>query len=164
MEIERKWMVKGFPETLVCSGRAVMRQGYISTRPTVRIREKTGAGEPSYVLCFKGPGTLAREEIETDISAELFARLERFIGKPLITKDYRVYALGGGLTLEVSRVDEGLPTEFCYAEVEFDSVEAAHAFDASALPFLGEELTEVPGSSMSAYWERTRGEGTGEIS
>lgn len=164
MEIERKWLVKGFPETLVCSGRAVMRQGYISTRPTVRIREKTGAGEPSYVLCFKGAGTLAREEIETDISAELFARLERFIGKPLITKDYRVYALEGGLTLEVSRVDEGLPTEFCYAEVEFDSVEAARAFDASQLLFLGEELTEVPGSSMSAYWERTRGEGAGENS
>ena len=155
MEIERKWLVADFPD-LPCKSRAAMRQGYISTVPTVRIREKTGAGAPSYVLCFKGAGTLAREEIETDISPELFARLEAFIGKPLITKDYRTYDIGGGLTLEVSRVDAGLATEFFYAEIEFESVDAARAYDASALPFLGEELTEVPGSSMSAYWLRTR--------
>ena len=156
MEIERKWLVRDFPD-LPCKSRAGMRQGYISAEPTVRIREKTGTGEPSYVLCFKGAGTLVREEIETDISAELFARLEAFIGKPLITKDYRTYDVGG-LTLEVSRVDEGLPTEFYYAEIEFETEAAARAFDASRLPFLGEELTEVPGSSMSAYWRRTRGE------
>lgn len=155
MEIERKWLVADFPD-LPCKSRARMRQGYISAAPTVRIREKTGAGAPSFRLCFKGKGTLAREEIETDISAELFARLERFIGKPLIKKDYRTYDVGDGLTLEVSRVDEGLPTEFCYAEIEFSTEAEALAFDASRLPFLGKELTEVPGSSMSAYWTRTR--------
>ena len=36
------------------------------------------------VLCFKGAGTLSREEIETEIDAELFAKLEHLIGKPLI--------------------------------------------------------------------------------
>ena len=157
MEIERKWLVAGFPD-LPCKSRAAVRQGYISAAPAVRIREKAGAGAPSYVLCFKGGGTLVREEIETDISAELFERLAAFIGKPLITKDYRTYDAGDGLTLEVSRVDEGLPTEFYYAEIEFETEAAARAFDASRLPFLGEELTEVPGSSMSAYWRRTRGE------
>ena len=38
MEIERKWMVKGWPEGLPLKEEFAMRQGYISVRPTVRIR------------------------------------------------------------------------------------------------------------------------------
>ena len=44
MEIERKWMVNGWPEgenfpALPLKEEFAMRQGYISVRPTVRIRE-----------------------------------------------------------------------------------------------------------------------------
>ena len=108
-------------------------------------------------LCFKGEGTLAREEVETDISAELFRRLTAFTGQDLVTKDYRVYALPGGERLEVSLVDAGRPTAFFYAEVEFPTVEAARAFVPP--PFLGEEKTESGDFSMSAYWHATRGSG-----
>ena len=54
MEIERKWMVNGWPEGLPLKEEFAMRQGYISVRPTVRIREEalTG-GKTRYVLCFK---------------------------------------------------------------------------------------------------------------
>lgn len=54
MEIERKWMVNGWPEGLALKEEFAMRQGYISVRPTVRIREEalTG-GKTHYVLCFK---------------------------------------------------------------------------------------------------------------
>ena len=38
MEIERKWMVTGWPEGLVLEEEFAMRQGYISVQPTVRIR------------------------------------------------------------------------------------------------------------------------------
>ena len=64
MEIERKWMVNGWPEGLPLKEEFAMRQGYISVRPTVRIREEalTG-GKTHYVLCFKSGGGLAREEI-----------------------------------------------------------------------------------------------------
>ena len=75
MEIERKWWISAFPEGLPLLEEAVMEQGYISTRPVVRIRRTEKKGAASYVLCFKGKGTLAREEIETDIPRELFARL-----------------------------------------------------------------------------------------
>ena len=53
MEIERKWMVNGWPEGLPLKEEFAMRQGYISVRPTVRIREEalTG-GKTHYVLCF----------------------------------------------------------------------------------------------------------------
>ena len=126
MEIERKWMVKGWPQGLVTAAEYEMEQGYLSVRPTVRIRKeaKTG-GETEYILCFKGRGGLARREIETPISPELFGQLRELIGWPLIPKLRRDYPLPGGLKLEVSRVDEGAPTEFWYAEVEFESEAAA---------------------------------------
>lgn len=152
MEIERRWKIAGFPENLPLLRQAHMRQGYIATAPVVRIRTD-GA---RYVLCFKGKGTLAREEIETDIDAETFRRLEAFIGKPLVSKDYRVYALPDGRRLEVSLVDEDLPTRFFYAEVEFDTVEQAQAYVPPADIGLQEEMTEDRGFSMSAYWKRTR--------
>ena len=63
MEIERKWLVEDWPKGLPLVEEHTMRQGYISVRPTVRIREeaKTG-GETAWVLCFKSAGGLAREE------------------------------------------------------------------------------------------------------
>lgn len=152
MEIERRWKIAGFPENLPLLRQVHMRQGYIATAPVVRIRTD-GA---RCVLCFKGKGTLAREEIETDIDAETFRRLEAFIGKPLVSKDYRVYALPDGRRLEVSLVDEDLPTRFFYAEVEFDTVEQAQAYVPPADIGLQEEMTEDRGFSMSAYWKRTR--------
>ena len=51
MEIERKWMVTGWPEGLPLEEEFTMRQGYISVQPTVRIREEalTG-GSTDYIL------------------------------------------------------------------------------------------------------------------
>ena len=45
MEIERKWMVNGWPEGLPLKEEFAMRQGYISVRPTVRIREEALTGQ-----------------------------------------------------------------------------------------------------------------------
>ena len=161
MEIERKWWVQGWPCGLQECERYQMDQGYISVRPTVRIRREALAGGPTaLVLCFKGAGTLSREEIETGIDAELFARLERLIGKPLIRKERRGYALPGGLTLEVNCVDPDRPTGFWYAEVEFATEAQALAWDPAAAglgDYLADECTGRPGASMGEYWERTRG-------
>ena len=47
MEIERKWMVKNWPSEemgLPLLYEQSMRQGYISVRPTVRIREEAMTG------------------------------------------------------------------------------------------------------------------------
>ena len=158
MEIERKWMVAGWPEGLPMTEDYRMDQGYISVRPTVRIRRQGGA--TALVLCFKGEGTLSREEIETEIDAELFARLEHLIGKPLIHKERRGYALPGGLTLEVNCVDPDLPTAFWYAEVEFATEAQALAWDPASAglgDYLADECTGKPGASMGEYWLQTRG-------
>lgn len=162
MEIERKWLTDGWPQGLEEQRRIRMRQGYITTRPTVRIRSEASGEVTEYVLCFKGaagPDGLAREEIETSIDRELFAKLEAFIGRPLIEKEQRRYALPGGLTLEVNQVDRGQPGEFFYAEVEFPTREAALGWRPGGLGgYLSHEVTGKPGQSMAAYWTQTRGE------
>lgn len=162
MEIERKWLTDGWPQGLEEQRRILMRQGYITTRPTVRIRSEASGDVTEYVLCFKGaagPDGLAREEIETNIDLELFAKLEAFVGRPLIEKEQRRYALPGGLTLEVNQVDRGQPGEFFYAEVEFPTKEAALAWQPGELgEYLSDEVTGKPGQSMAAYWTEARGE------
>lgn len=161
MEIERKWLVKGWPEALAPAAVYTMRQGYISVRPTVRIRQESTGGKDEYVLCFKGPAGpdgLAREEIESPIEPGLFHRLENFIAKPLIEKEQRRYQLDGGLTLEVNEVDKGQPDEFFYAEIEFENEQAAREWKPGVLKkYLDEEVTDTPGQSMAAYWRKTRG-------
>lgn len=162
MEIERKWLVNGWPDTLQPYKTIIMRQGYITTRPTVRIRSEQSGDVTEYILCFKGkasPDGLAREEIESPITPELFARLEAFLGKPLIEKQQRRYLLPSGLTLEVNQVDAGQPGEFFYAEVEFDSRQQAEEFEPDTLAdYLSNEVTGTPGQSMAAYWCSTRGD------
>ena len=166
MEIERKWMVNGWPEgenfpALPLKEEFAMRQGYISVRPTVRIREEAlKGGEPAYTLSFKSGSGLAREEIQRPINKKLFDELEtKIIGKPLIGKIRRSYALPDGLVLEVNHVDEGQPTAFWYAEVEYPTVEAARAWRPEAVglaAYLNDDVTDQPGQSMGAYWEQTR--------
>ena len=162
MEIERKWMVKGWPDGLPLKEEFTMRQGYISVHPTVRIREEalTG-GRTDHILCFKSAGGLAREEIERSIDKDLFEELEhKIIGKPLILKLRRSYTLPDGAVLEVNHVDEGHPTEFWYAEVEYPTVEAALAWQPENCglgAYLSNEVTGQPGQSMGEYWVETRG-------
>ena len=66
MEIERRWLVEGWP-ALTPSSVLRMDQGYFAVRPAIRIRrEAVLGGETRYVLCFKGGAGLAREEVEVD--------------------------------------------------------------------------------------------------
>lgn len=157
-------MVSGWPEGLPLHREQLMRQGYISVRPTVRIREEVlldrGKAElTEYILCFKSGSGLARQEIEFPVSEEHFRQLEELIALPLIPKLRRTFLLEDGCLLEVSHVDEGLPTAFWYAEIEYASVEQAEAWDPESVglaSYLSEEVTGQPGQSMGAYWERTR--------
>ena len=103
MEIERKWLTQGWPQGAEPDHVLQMDQGYIALRPTVRIRREAEGACVRHVLCFKGQADaegLARDEIETEISPELFARLAQFIGRPLIRKEQRRYRLEDGLILE----------------------------------------------------------------
>lgn len=140
-----------------------MRQGYVTVYPTVRIREEAEkGGSTEYILCFKSPpsrGGLSRKEIEFPITPEQFAQLEDLIGFPLIPKLRRSYRLADGLLLEVNLVDQGMETEFMYAEIEYETEEQARSWDPadSALSeYLNDEVTGQPRQTMGAYWQTTR--------
>ena len=154
LEIERKFLIDSFPEQLPLLESATVWQGYISTEPVVRIRKKQTAQACSYRLCFKSGGTLVRTEVELDISEEKFTALCDLLDAPPVRKDYRVYRLPDGHRLECSLVDRDMSCAFYYAEVEFDTVEAANRFIPPS--FLGEEKTEDPAFTMSRYWERRK--------
>ncbi len=184
MEIERKWMVSGWPDQLPLLFTEYQEQGYVHAQaPVVRIRMEAriapgnlpAAGESGlhadavadcateddtkYVLCFKSRGLLSRKEIEIDLAKEDYLKLKDLIGKPLIRKVRNVYRLPDGLHLEVNLVDEDLETEFMYAEVEYASEEQANAWDPGAFAlasYLDDDVTLKPGQSMSAYWLQTR--------
>lgn len=150
MEIERKFLISGWPEHLPMIREEVLMQGYLSTKPVVRIRSHKGANGTRYILCFKGKGTLAREEIELEIEQDIFRKLAQLLPAPLLCKEQRVYRLPTGEELECNLVEPGSKTAFFYAEVEFDSVAEAEMFTPPA--FLGQEKTEAEDFSMGAYW------------
>lgn len=168
MEIERKWMVKGWPEiNLPLLYEQNMNQGYVTVRPTVRIREENTvlSNDPdhpvkdNYVLCFKSKGLLSRKEIEIEISKEKYEQLEDLIGLPLIQKKRRTYQLSNGLKLEVNQVDQGKSTSFWYAEIEFHNESEANNYDPLTdhlESYLKNDVTKQPGQSMGAYWKATR--------
>lgn len=169
LEIERKWLVQGWPKNdLPLLYSEIMQQGYISTDPTVRIRQekttltntKNHPLENHYVLCFKSHGLLTRKEIEIDIAEDKFIELADLIGFPLIHKVRNTYQLATGYHLEVNHVDEGLASEFWYAEIEFPTEEEAIHFQASSVglsSYLQNDVTTQKSQSMAAYWLQTRG-------
>ena len=153
MEIERKFLIREVPD-LPELERAEVFQGYLGLSPEVRIRSKRVGETETYRLCFKSEGDLAREEIELDLDQATFQKLCKLLPKPMVRKDYRIYQLENGLKLECSRVDPGTPTEFYYAEVEFQDESQAKAFCPPG--FLGREVTYDNNYRMKAYYQRKK--------
>lgn len=154
-EIERKWSMDGFPP-LPMNTESEMEQGYLCFAPsTVRIRKATQNGQSSYWLTIKGKGTLRRTEVETPLQQDQYDALATLLTAPMVRKKLRTYTLPGGHTLECSLVDEGEPTSFFYAEVEFETIEQANLFVSPS--FLGRDITEEPGQTMAAYARRKAG-------
>ena len=94
-------------------------------------------------------------ELKTEISKDQFEELCLLLepGRELIHKDYRAYRLEDGHILECSIVDGGA---FSYAEVEFESEEAANAWQ--PIGCLGRETTYESGFKMKHYWHTKKKE------
>lgn len=155
LEIERKFLMKEFPNGLQLIREVDIWQGYVSIEPEVRIhraKDRT-TGVENFRLTLKGDGTLSRTEIMTNIDADFYKEARKLMGGKLIYKDYRSYRLGN-YVLEVCHVDPGTPFEFVYGEIEFDSEEEACAFVKPE--FLGEEATDADEYKMKNFWKRTR--------
>ena len=154
MEIERKFLIHGFPDDEPVA-RYEMEQGYLATEPvTVRIRRETSPQKTELVLCFKGKGLLSREEIEISLSKADYTALFNLLPAPPIRKIRQDYFLADGNRLECNHVEPGAPDSFFYAEVEFPTEEAATEF--MPPPWLGTEVTYNPAYTMKAFWERRK--------
>ena len=136
MEIERQFLVGDLPE--LPAKYEVLRQGYVSLEPEIRIRQ---IGNDRFMLTVKRGAGLVREEWETHISPQEFESLSGRLcpGTCMIEKRRYNIKLEDGFVAEL-HIHEGHLAGFNYVEVEFSDVEAAGMFVPPV--WFGREVTE----------------------
>lgn len=145
MEIERKFLVKTLPDGLEQYPHSRIEQAYLCTRPVVRVRRY---GEEFRLTC-KGEGLLAREELELPLTQETYRKLLAKADGTVIEKErYRIPWEGRVIELDIFG---GALAPLVFAEVEFDSEEAAQAF--CPPDWFGREVTWEPEYSNAALSE-----------
>lgn len=155
MEIERKFLVKQLPQNLAHYPFHRIEQGYLCTKPVVRVRRQ----DDDYYLTYKGGGKMVREEYNLPLTAEAYAHLIRKADGYRICKTrYRIPLTEymNEQTAEALLVAEldifAEPGELVMVEVEFPSEEAAQDF--APPDWFGEEVTfskEYHNSYMSRF-------------
>ncbi len=145
MEIERKFLIKELPAPLDMYHCRTIEQGYLSTRPVVRVRRD----DDQYYLTYKGGGMMAREEYNLPLDADSYAHLIQKADGNIITKRRYEIPLDNKLTIELD-IFEGVFEGTVIAEVEFSSTQEADSF----IPpdWFGEDVTfnpEYHNSNMS---------------
>lgn len=155
LEIERKFLMDGFPIGLDLISEVDIEQGYVSIDPEVRIRKAVDkhTGREEFHITIKGDGDLIRNEIETNISSDFYYDVIDFLDVTMIRKDYKKYKLGCW-KFEVACVDPGTDREFYYGEIEFPTEEDARDFVVPS--YFGREITFNDDYKMKNYWKRTR--------
>ncbi len=134
MEIERKWLIGEVPADLEEYPHHVIEQGYLNTRPVVRIRRQ----DDEYILTYKGGGLMAREEYNLPLDQASYEHLRTKIDGRLISKVRYIIPIENGLVVELDRFES--PHKGLYlAEIEFASVEEAEAFP--GLPWFAKDVT-----------------------
>ena len=134
MEIERKYLIKELPENLDSYEHHTIKQGYISTCPVIRIRQK----DEKMILTVKSKGLLAREEFELDLTKEEFDRLSKKVDGLVISKTRYILPFIDDLIIELDVFHDEFEG-FILAEIEFPTEEASKKYDPPA--FFGKEVT-----------------------
>lgn len=138
MEIERKYLIDRdkipfHPANYPCRR---IEQGYLCTKPVVRIRQD----QEDYILTYKSKGLMAREEYNLPLTKNAYLHLREKADGRLITKDRYVIPLSPDspllIELDFFHGDlEGL----ILAEVEFPNLLSAESFKAP--DWFGEDVT-----------------------
>lgn len=123
MEIERKFLIKEMPDLSAYEHKDIT-QGYLNTSPVVRIRRD---GE-KYYMTYKGAGLLAREEYNLPLNQEAFEHMLPKCDGKIIDKT-RYLIPYGKFTIELD-IFHGNHAPLIMAEVEFESIDEAEAFEA----------------------------------
>ncbi len=126
IEIERKFIVTHLPEDLESYPHRTIEQGYLNTKPVVRVRRD---GDEFY-MTYKGKGKMEREEYNLPLNEEAYYHLlEKSDGNVICKERYCIPYENSGksYTIELDIFNKQLEP-LVMAEVEFDSVEEANAF------------------------------------
>jgi CYTH domain-containing protein len=150
MEIEKKYTIKQLPTNLEQYECKVIKQAYLNTSPVIRIRQSND----KYTLTYKGEGLMAREEYNLPLNKEAFEHLLLKADGNIISKKRYIIPLDNPrfddtcpsiiapmLNIELDVFDEPF-APLIMAEVEFPSIELAHAFIAP--DWFDEDVTNNP--------------------
>lgn len=132
MEIERKFAIKYLPENLEAYPKKEIEQGYLCTKPVVRIRKSND----DYILTYKSKGNkkkeedkvaIVNEEVELPLTKEAYHHLKEKADGFIIEKTRYLIPLDDKLKIELD-VFSGRLKGLIFAEVEFPDEEQAGGF------------------------------------
>ena len=131
MEIERKFLINELPADLDSYEKIEIEQGYISNKPTIRIRK----ANEKYILTVKSKfgvrvneeGPIVNNEHEFEITKEEYNHLKEKLEMDVLKKMRYLIPLEGGLVAEIDVFKERFEG-LVFAEVEFPSIEASNSF------------------------------------
>lgn len=159
MEIEKKYLIKRFPDNLEMFEKKEIEQGYLCTNPVVRVRKSN----EEYILTYKSrvqnkenitEAIRVNEEIEVPLTKDGYYHLREKADGNLIKKTRYIIPLDDFHKAELD-VFGGYLKGLAFVEVEFESVEAAENF---AVPeWFGEDVSSdnrYSNSSLSACSEK----------
>jgi CYTH domain-containing protein len=143
MEIEKKYKIKELPNDLDQYHKKVIEQGYLCTKPVVRIRRSN----EDYILTYKSKigldeniGKEARvcNEIEMPLTEESYQHLRTKTDGNLIEKERYIIPLPDGKKAELD-IFHGTLEGLNFVEVEFTNEEEAKTFNAP--DWFGEDVS-----------------------
>lgn len=149
-EIERKYKIEELPEGLSIVGVQNITQNYLAIGDEeIRIRKKTtNYTEVEHTLCIKRGGGLIREEITHELDGQTYRQVANSSEAVPIIKN-RLLIQHGKSIIEVDKYEHG---PLVIAEVEFESEDAANAFEVPS--WFGEEVTMDPSYKNQAIWKQ----------
>lgn len=162
MEIERKFLLAQYPQTLIDKGELVVQseqrieQTYLAMDDNEELRVRRIAdlstGDVSYTHTFKRGNGLVREEVEYAISESIYKQIMDAFGFTPLTKN-RITADWNGRTIEIDIYDQ---IQLSVLEAEFASVEEANGFEAP--DWFGEDISSQKQYSNKTVWKQLQGE------
>lgn len=156
VEIERKWLIKTekIPFDLASCSRIHIDQAYVSFSPTIRIRDVDHGRKYLLTVKTKAAGfdpDLAKNEYETEISAEEYGQLMQIARGNIVSKTRYIYNGDNGYRYEID-IFEGLLKGLAYLEIEFDDNDAATGFpDPEWVECDVTYLSDYKNSSLAKY-------------
>ena len=146
MEIERKYLVDTLPDHLETYPCRILEQGYLNTKPVVRIRRDN----EKYELTYKSGGLMSRQEYNLPLDQASYEHLLTKIDGRLIKKKRYMIPLSSALTAELDIFEEDL-APLMLVEVEFQTEDDADSFTAPG--WFGEDVT-FSGKYHNSYLSR----------